>query len=192
MQLGKVGLKPPIKELDLRQRYYTVPMKLNRLFIPGAMALIASALFCTVTVQAAASLSHSDRSFLEKAAKSGMKEVDVSKAVEGRVMDPQIKSTAQMMITDHTAANTELMALAAEKGVALPADDMKASEKWSKKDKDLGKDYIKEMKEDHEDAVKLFEKASKSDDPEIAAFARKTLPTLQHHLAMVKEIDKTL
>ena len=67
---------------------------------------------------------------------------------------------------------------------------MKASEKWSKKDKDLDDDYIKEMKEDHEDAVKLFEKGSKSDDADIAAFAQKTLPTLQHHLSMVKEIKK--
>jgi len=95
-----------------------------------------------------------------------------------------------MMISDHTAANKELMDLAAKKGVTLPADDMKASEKWSKKDKDLDDEYIKEMKDDHEDAVKLFEKAAKSDDPDIAAFATKTLPTLQHHLAMIKEIKK--
>jgi putative membrane protein len=163
-------------------------MKINRLSRPGAAALVAAALFCSA--YAADSLSHSDRSFMEKAAKSGMKEVDISQAVQARVTDPQVKSAAEMMISDHTAANKELMDLAAKKGVTLPADDMKASEKWSKKDKDLDDDYIEEMKDDHEDAVKLFEKAAKSDDPDIAAFATKTLPTLQHHLTMIKDIKK--
>jgi len=61
----------------------------------------------------------------------------------------------------------------------------------SAKDKDLDADYISEMKDDHEDAVKLFEKASKSEDPDIAAFAMKTLPKLQHHLEMVKTLKST-
>jgi putative membrane protein len=169
---------------------------------------MTATLFCTLSAQAqsdalpnspapskradTSTLSHSDRSFIEKAAKSGMKEVDVSKAVEGRVTDPQVKALAQMMVADHTAANTELMSLAATKGVTIPTDNMKASDKWSKKTKDLDEDYIKEMKEDHEEAVKLFEKAAKSDDADIAAFARKTLPALQHHLSMVKELKKTV
>jgi putative membrane protein len=135
-------------------------------------------------------ISHSDRTFLEKAAKGGMKEVDISKAVQGRVVDSQIKSMTQMMIADHSATNAELSALAARKGVVLPSNDMKVVEKWSKKDKDLDEDYIEEMKDDHEEAVKLFEKGAKSDDPEIAAFASKTLPGLQNHLSMIKELKK--
>ena len=140
----------------------------------------------------ASGLSHSDRSFIEKAAKAGTKEVEISQAVEGRVTDPEVKAMAQMMIADHTAANAELMALAARKGITVPGEDMKLGEKWSKKAKDLDEDYIKEMKEDHEEVVKLFEKGSKSDDPEIAAFAQRTLPGLQHHLSMVKELKKTV
>ena len=142
-----------------------------------------------------AKVSHSEKSFFEKAAKSGMKEVDVSQAVVGRVTNPQVKDLAQMMITDHTAANMELMALAARKGVTLPDENKaeKAGEKWAKKkDKDLDEDYLGEMKEDHEEAVKLFEKASKSEDADVAAFASKTLPKLQHHLEMVKSLKKTV
>jgi putative membrane protein len=183
-------------------------MKTSKLFPHYASALTALTLVCCLSAANSgtspspasdagysrrvdnSTLSHSDRSFIEKAAKAGMKEVDVSKAVEGRVTDPQVKATAQMMIADHTAANNELMALAGKKGVTLPVDDMKAGEKWSKKSKDLDDDYIKEMKEDHEEAVKLFEKGAKADDPDVAAFASKTLPTLQHHLSMVKEIKK--
>jgi putative membrane protein len=48
------------------------------------------------------------------------------------------------------------------------------------------------MVSDHEDAVRLFERGSKSSDPDIAAFAQKTLPTLQHHLMMAQELAKTV
>lgn len=135
-------------------------------------------------------LKHSDRAFFEKAAKAGMKEVEVSQGTLDHLANPQVKSFAQMMVTDHSTANTELLALAARKGVTLPAKEMKYEEKWSKKTKDVDEDYMKEMVDDHEDAVKLFEKAAKSDDPEIAAFAQKTLPTLEHHLTMARDLRK--
>ena len=54
------------------------------------------------------------------------------------------------------------------------------------------KPSIKEMVSDHLGAVKLFENASKSADPDIAAFAQKTLPTLQHHLMMAQDLAKTV
>jgi hypothetical protein len=39
--------------------------------------------------------------------------------------------------------------------------------------------------------VKLFEKAAKSNDSDIAAFAQKMLPTLQHHLAVAEDLPKS-
>jgi putative membrane protein len=144
------------------------------------------------TATADTKLSHGDRSFFEKAAKSGMKEVAVSQAVLERLSNPQVKQFAQMMVTDHSGANTELLALAAAKGVTLPAKDTKYDEKWSKNKKDLDEDYMDEMVSDHKDTVDLFEKAAKSDDTDIAAFARKTLPKLQQHLTMAKDLHKSV
>jgi putative membrane protein len=135
---------------------------------------------------------HADRAFFEKAAKAGMKEVEVSQAVLGRLTNPQVRDFAQMVIADHSTANSQLTALAVSKGVTLPATSMKVGEKWSKKDGDLDEDYIEEMKEDHEDTVKLFEKAAKSNDADVAAFAQKTLPTLLHHLEMAKSLKKSV
>lgn len=157
----------------------------------GAVLFLTAALVSTLTAETD-KLSHADKAFFEKAAKSGMKEVDVSQAVVERLMNPGVRAFAQSMISDHNAANSELMALAARKGAVLPADKMKDVEKWSKKNGNIDKDYIDEMKEDHDEAVKLFEKAAKSDDAEIAAFAQKTLPALQHHLAMAKSLKETL
>lgn len=143
---------------------------------------------------AAANLSRGDRNFFEKAAKSGMKEVAVSRATLDRLTNPQVKQFAQMMVSDHANANSELMALAQKKGVVLPAKDdhVKLTEKWSKKTDEVDEDYIEEMVDDHENAVELFEEASRSKDAEIAAFANKTLPTLRQHLTMAKDLKKVV
>lgn len=116
-------------------------------------------------------VARSDRNFLEKAVQSGLKEVSVSQGVLSRVTNPQVKQFAEMMVSEHTRANAELMSLAASKGVTLPAKETKFAEKWSKKTDEVDEDYMEEMVSDHEDAVKLYEKASKSEDAEIAAFA---------------------
>lgn len=50
---------------------------------------------------------------------------------------------------------------------------------------------IKKMAKEHKDAIDLFDKTSrKSKDPHISEFARSTLPTLQHHLGMVKRLNE--
>jgi putative membrane protein len=103
-----------------------------------------------------------------------------------------VKAFAEKMITDHTAANNELANLAATKGVQLPPQDPDLFTDWSKKTDDVDKKYVKEMLSDHEDAVKLFKKASESKDPEIAAFAQRTLPVLEHHYMMVQNLNVSL
>src|SRR6478735_2708048 len=97
----------------------------------GALALVSSAF------AQAANLDHSDRRFFEKAAKAGAKEVEVSQAVLGKAISPSTREFAQMMVADHTKASEELKALAAKKGVTLPAPETKHAEKWLKNDKDV-------------------------------------------------------
>ena len=174
----------------------------------GAALLLAATLAVTLTAQTTTTtqsttasttmmsdnskLAHHDKVFFKKAAECGMKEVAVSQAVMGSLTNQQVKDFANSIVTDHTAVNRELMALAMAKSVSLPAADAKLTEKWSEKSGNVDKKYVHEMMEDHEDAVKLFEKAAKSDDADIAAFAQKTLPALQHHLQMAKDLKKTL
>jgi putative membrane protein len=52
---------------------------------------------------------------------------------------------------------------------------------------------MSDMVRDHEKAVKEFERESTSGkDPDLKAFAAKTLPTLQDHLKMAKETQSKL
>ena len=144
------------------------------------------------TTNSAGSLSHRDINFIKKAARSNMKEVEVAQAVLPKLTNPKVRDFAQMMVNDHTQANSELQTLAQAKQVPLPEAMGKWAQKWAAKNSDVDKDYIKEMVSDHKEAVKLFKKASKSEDPQVAAYAQKTLPTLEHHLKVAKGLKSEL
>lgn len=136
-----------------------------------------------------------DSKFLTKAASGGMLEVELGKVVAQRATTAAAKQFAQQMVTDHTKANNELKALAAKRNLTLPAslgDDQKKvydavlTEKGAK----LDQKYVSEMVDDHEEDVKEFQEAStQAGDPAVKAFAAKTLPVLQMHLAMIKKIQ---
>lgn len=164
-------------------------MKILRSFIIG----VACVAIGSLASAADRGVSHGDKTFFEKAAKSGKDEVAVSQAALPNLTNPQAKEFASMMVSDHTGANEELKALAAKKNVMLPAKEPD-TKKWNAgKDRNFDKEYISKMVSDHEDAVELFTKASKkSDDPEVQAFAAKTLPTLQHHFEQAKSIKQSM
>ena len=145
------------------------------------------------TVAKDSKIKDSEKTFFEKAAKSGDKEVRVSQAVLPQLTHANVKAFAQTMIADHTATNNELKSLASSKGVTLPTPEKNYSEKWSGKDhKEIDEDYLEEMISDHKEAIDLFEKAAKSEDVDIAAFASKTLPALRHHLETAKSLEKAI
>ena len=49
--------------------------------------------------------------------------------------------------------------------------------------------YLQHMVKDHEDDVQLFStQAKQGQDPELKAFAAKTLPTLEEHLSIVRNL----
>jgi putative membrane protein len=106
-----------------------------------------------------------------------------------------VKTFAQQMVDDHTKAGSELSSLASAKGVTLPKDPSLTQKAKLKVLSAMdGTRFDKQYAQTigvaaHEDAVKLFQKASKeAKDPDVKDFATKTLPTLQHHLQMAKDL----
>lgn len=146
---------------------------------------------------AARDLSRSDRRFFTKAANLGEKEVALSRIAESRAVNPRVREFAGRMVREHTAANAQLAELAARKGVMIEredATDMRKKEtKWNEKSgNDFDKDYLKAMIDCHEDTVDVLEKAEKSKDPEIAAYARQLLPTIKGHLKQAETLEDSL
>jgi len=143
-------------------------------------------------------LSEEDKKFVMKAAQGGMAEVSGGQTAATQGTNPDVKTFGSTMVTDHSKANDELKQLATTKGLALPADTddehkKKLAEIAKKTGADFDKAYMKDMVEDHEKDVKEFQNASKNaKDPDLKAWAGKTLPTLQHHLQMAKATNAKL
>jgi putative membrane protein len=137
----------------------------------------------------------SDSSFVEEAATGGMSEVELGKLASTKAASPDVKKFGQMMVTDHSKANDELKALAKKKNWTLPTDLDSSSKSTldslkNKTGADFDKEYVSEMVDDHEKDVKAFQdKAENATDPDLKAFAAKTLPTLQKHLDAIKAIQ---
>lgn len=139
-------------------------------------------------------MSSQDRNFLMDAAMGGMMEVELGRLAVQNGASDAVKQFGQRMVDDHSKANTELISLATSKGVTLPTElDAKHKEHITKMSGRTGaefdREYVKMMVSDHIKDVSEFEKQStKGADPDLKAFASKTLPTLQEHLQMARAL----
>ena len=161
----------------------------------NTMGNMANTAANTISNTANSMTATSDADFVEDAAVGGMSEVELGKMASTKAASADVKNFGQMMVTDHTKANDELKALATKKGWTLPAA-VDSSHKSTADDlrnrvgADFDKAYVEEMVDDHETDVKAFEdKAKNATDPDLKAFAEKTLPTLRKHLDAIKAIQ---
>jgi putative membrane protein len=141
---------------------------------------------------------HNDRAFVLEAGPGGLAEVELGRLAAQKGQSADVKKFGQRMVADHSKANAELKKLAASKGITLPAE-MNAEQK-AERDKlaklsgpEFDREYMALMVEDHDKDVAAFQEEAKGgSDPDIKSFAAKTLPTLQEHQRMSKEIKAKL
>ena len=141
-------------------------------------------------------LSSKDRDFVMDAAIGGMMEVELGRVAAQKGTSEAVKQFGQRMVDDHSKANEELTSLASSKGITLPTElDKKHRDEVTKLSAMSGAEfdraYSKMMLSDHVKDVAEFEKQStKAADPDVKAFAGKTLPTLKEHLELAKALPK--
>ena len=143
-------------------------------------------------------LSAQDSTFVMKAAMGGMMEVESGNAALQNSTNDRVKAFATMMVNDHSKANSELTALVGGRGItiptALPADMQKHIQEMQKmKGKQFDNHYMSMMVNDHQKTIADFEKQANSGaDPELKAWAQKTLPTLQMHRDSATAVNKAI
>ena len=141
-----------------------------------------------------ANMTSQDRDFIMDAAMGGLEEVELGHMAAQLGTSDAVKQFGQRMVDDHSKANSELMTLASSKGITLPTTlDEKHQKDVTKlramKGAEFDRAYSKMMLSDHNKDVSEFEKQStKGTDPDLKAFASKTLPTLQEHLQMARSL----
>lgn len=153
-----------------------------------------------MTALLAASPAHatSTKDFVAKASQAGMFEIESSKLALTRATDPEVKTFAQKMIDEHTAASAALKAAMTADGVDMSLAPATLDEKHASKLKELqeadaedfDEDYMDMQKSAHRKAVRLFK--DYADDGENAAlktFAANTVATLEAHKEHAKKLE---
>jgi len=140
-------------------------------------------------------LAGADHTFVMKAAEGGLAEVELGNLAKDKASDPDVKKFGQQMVDDHTKANDDLKSVASGKGITLPTEpNAKHKAEYDRLSKlsgaEFDKAYMRAMVADHQADVNEFRHESQSGaDPDVKAFAAKTLPTLEHHLQMAETTD---
>ena len=140
----------------------------------------------------AATVAEGDRAFVETAASAGLAEVAITQHTMDKAASGDVKKLAEHLNKDHSQANEELTRIASAKGIPVPASP--ESEKQADVNllsalsgAELDRMVLAKLDQSHRASIKLFEReASEGSDPELKAFAAKTLPTLREHLKMVE------
>lgn len=148
-------------------------------------------------VNSALGIAPKTEDFIKEAATSDMLEIEAAKIAQQKG-DADEKKFAEQMITDHTKTSTELKGLVpSDMASAIPASlDDSSQKKLDKlrnaKADNFASDYDQMQVSAHKDAVSLFERyAQGGDNAKLKDWAGKTLPTLQHHLQMAEQMDKS-
>lgn len=164
---------------------FTFPFASFAAVILGASSLLADD----------ASLSSTDKSFLKNAYEDGLAEVQAGQLGQSKSANADVKAFADHIVADHTKANSELKTLSDNKKVSVsesPSLVAQAKGKLldAKSGGDFDKSFAEAMVNDHKKAIETFEKAAnEGSDPDVKAFAAKTLPTLKMHLSMAEELQ---
>ena len=143
------------------------------------------------------SLSSSDKRFLLQAAQGGTAEVQLGQLATQKASSDTVKQYAQRMVDEHSQANNQLAALAAQKGVTLPTDiGSKNQAVYDQLSKLSGtafdRAYLKAAGvKAHSQQADLFKKeAQKGQDPDLKALATQLLPTIEDHLQTARAITE--
>jgi putative membrane protein len=124
--------------------------------------------------------------FAATAAQDGMVEVALAGLALRKSGDEQLRHLAEKMVQDYAQSNGGLDLIVKCEGLILPFElDAKKNELIRRLDMKSGRvfeeAYLKHIAEKHSVGMAVFESASLSCDPDIAAFARKGLSMLQEH-----------
>jgi putative membrane protein len=132
-------------------------------------------------------------SFAATAAQDGMVEVALAALALRKSGDNQLRHLAEKMVQDYAQSNGRLDSIVKCEGLILPFEldrkhsalirrfDMKSVSAFEEA-------YLKHIAEKHSAATAVFESASMSRDPDIAAFARKGLSMFQEHQVLADNL----
>lgn len=146
----------------------------------------------------ASNAAENDAQYLVDAYNIGLYEIEASKHAKQKATSEKVKKLATEMIEAHTKMNAQLQSFADKKQVSLQQGltedqltDIKA--RSDKKGVAYDNDYLDQMIDDHEKAIKNSEKAAeKAQDPDLRNLFTASLPALRHHVEMAMALKDNM
>ena len=142
-----------------------------------------------------AELTTAEKTFVTKAAKGNLAEVELGKLASEKSHNQQIKDFGQQMVTDHSKANDNLKPIADSNAVQWPTKLTGEPKALYDKLSTLSgaafdKTYVHAMAEDHQKDAKEYEMESgKVKDSQLKSYVDQTLPVVQQHLSHIQSIQ---
>jgi putative membrane protein len=158
---------------------------------------------------------NSDTAFIRQALTSGREEVELAKLAAEKSQSVQIKQFAQMLVSDHTAVNEQLVLLGQRNGAApAPRDgaqrggadspnappaaspgaapsSAKAQELAKLSGAEFDRKFMAMIVGGHEKSVELYTRQSESGaNPAAKKLASETLPKIREHLQQAKSLQR--
>jgi putative membrane protein len=132
-----------------------------------------------------------DVAFVRQATESGRKEVAAARDALPQLKNPGLKRIAEMLVSDHSKANAKLSKIAEAKGWPVPASQAPAPSADAGASSDFDAKWTAEMIAGHEKSVALYRaQAQGGEDKDLRKYAHDTLPTIEHHLAELRSLQK--
>ena len=155
------------------------------------------------------------RDFIGAMTIAGMTEIQLGNLAITRASHPDVKAFGQLMVKDHSMANTELRSIALQLNVPQPTElDQKHRELFDRLSNvgptEFDREYTKAMIEGHQDVAKLLRSRAGGPTGSTAAgatavgtsgtidadpltrWARQVLPTVEQHLERAQQLQQNI
>jgi putative membrane protein len=138
-----------------------------------------------------------DQDFITLAAQSDMTEANLGQLAQTAATSDDVKTYAQMLVTEHTADYTKLGTLASKAGLTVPkaldAKQNKMIAPYAKlKGTAFDRKYLHDMVASHEAAIAAYNKQARDgQNAEIKAYAQATIANLEKHESSAKDLMKS-
>jgi putative membrane protein len=132
-----------------------------------------------------------DVAFVKQATESGRKEVAAARDAVPQLKNSELKRIAEMLVNDHSNANARLSKIAEAKGWPVPAPQAAEPPAAGTAISNFDSKWTADMIAGHERSLALYRaQAQSGEDKDLRKYASDTLPTIEHHLAELRSLQK--
>lgn len=159
---------------------------LHKTIMLGLLALLAALLSANVMAQA--------ENFVDEASAKGMAEIETARLALKESQDEDVRDFAQQMLDDHTKVRQDLARLAQDNDLEMSddatlMDKAKAMILQLRDGEDFNEAYANNQVTAHQQTIELYQEYVRNgQDPALKEFAESTLPKLEEHLRMAKDL----